>query len=111
MKPEPLTKDKIYFVRFKRISHNSWQFQEGGYIPKLKEKFEFCLPEDVKSAVEWLLKEIEKEIERIEINKSNAPWDYKVANLFSPESEGFVKGLKFAKVIIKKAFEGVIDDA
>jgi len=56
MKPEPLTKEKIWKTKeFHNIN-----------IGQSKKDFDIVLLDDVKSAVEWLLKEIEKEREQIE---------------------------------------------
>jgi len=108
MKPEPLTKKKIKEEVLNRIKS---KYDKSIYEPILffdgSDVIIDELIEIIKQRVEWLLKEIEKEIDRIEINKSNAPWDYRIANLFSKEVDGFIKGLKFAKSLIKKAFEGV----
>jgi len=85
MKPEPLTKGKI--------------------IP---EKYEnFFSEEDVKSAVEWLLKEIEER--DFAENKKIA---FKEFTALENEDycQGIRTGLEIAKDLIKKAFSGVIEE-
>jgi len=84
-KPEPLTKDKI-----------------------IAEKYEnFFREQDVKSAVQGLLQEIEKEIENIE----RKHWyEVKKVNFQTPEEWlGYLVCLKKMKDLIKKAFEGVME--
>jgi len=100
MNPEPLTKEKIRY-------HN---YPEYGGNP------ESCFKvEDVKSAVNWLLKEIEKEKKVLETKLKE------VRQLGYPRKEdgrtiqrcmlvGSVKELQAIEEKIKKAFEGVMDD-
>jgi len=111
MKPEPLTNKRINLIieRLEALveDENVKEFHKCLLRRCLAEAK--GIKEDLKNVREWLLKEIEKEIDRIEINKSNAPWDYRIANLFSKEVDGFIKGLKFAKNLIKKAFSGVLE--
>ena len=112
---QKVSKRSLRFHRFKGIV-DGLKFTEDlikKAFVKEKESTErlrfLILKKQVENKLKWLLKEIEKEIDRIEINKSNAPWDYRIANLFSKEVDGFIKGLKFAKNLIKKAFSGVLE--
>ena len=85
MKFEPLTKEKI--------------------IP---DKYEnFVSEEDVKSAVEWLLKEIEKRIKesKEETIRFKEYRNIRMFDFWDGKREGFIE----AKSLIKKAFEGAID--
>ena len=81
MKFEPLTKEKMFDLRDECESW--WDLKD----------WNFFLKEDVKSAVQWLLKEIEKIQNSIE----------------DPDlyGEGLFDGLTIAKEKVKKAFEGV----
>ena len=76
-KPEPLTKEKIIHARI---------LGEVGIAKVTK-------IEDDKSAVQWLLKEIEKEINQ---------WEHL--------NDEYVEGLKFAYNKIKKAFSEVVKE-
>lgn len=75
-RPESLTKDKIGV---------------------LNDRVSIIWEDDVRSAVEWALKEIDKNIEDNN-NKSCKHYDF-----------GLNAGLKIAKEIIRRAFEGVIE--
>ena len=99
MKPEPLTKEKI----FRCVEKNK------------SEGYRVVFTKDVKSAVEWLLKEIEKEKKVLETKLKE------VRQLGYPRKEdgrtiqrcmlvGSVKELQAIEEKIKKAFEGVMDD-
>jgi len=105
MKPEPLTKEKI---NEKVIWNRFWSIIKGLPIMKMKRKHDkeviglqvafegeiLHIQRDVKSAVQWLLKEIEKKQEE---------------TLFIHKyGEGFYDALKFCKDLIKKAFEDVL---
>ena len=89
MKPEPLTKEKIrtVFLDSLSITHKAFFF------------------EDVKSAVDLVLKEIEKEQEKLKEQ-------YKKARKNTQRTwiGGAIGGLEIAKDLIKKAFSGVIEE-
>ena len=94
MNQEPLTKEKIGKGSFEN------EYLLLGYCDKL------LILEDVKSAVNWLLKEIEKEERNREICAYNvSSYDEGGARFQS----GFASGLRHAKFLIKKAFEGVVE--
>jgi len=84
--PEPLTKEKK-----KKLFDLGYWFHE----------------EDVESAVEWLLKEIEKEIKKHDKYEQ----ELREKGLYHEALEelGFVSGLNIAKMLIKKAFSGVME--
>jgi len=64
--------------------------------------------EKVKQTVQWLLKEIEKEIKKREEEERKYLW---VDNLHDAEcEERCQKTLKWCKDLIKKAFSGVIEE-
>ena len=107
MKPKPLTKEKIITVN---VDSPTIILDPPQYIPH-KQTTKWVRMEDVKSAVEWLLKEIEKEIEKKKKEKqeifSNIQYygtkvfelktkpeltPYEKAELV--ELEGFVRNLK-----------------
>ena len=101
MKPEPLTEKKMKCL----VSDGNISFEPAFKkdIGKITVLFDY---KDVKSAVEWLLKEIEKEERKTK---------RRISNLITECSEedylqGFLNGLKTSKDLIKKAFEGVIDE-
>ncbi len=86
MKPEPLTKEKI----FRCVEKD----RDEGYRS--------LLLNDVKSAVDLVLKEIEKEKKNY---KEKQEWKDKHQEFY----EGVWHGLEITRVLIKKAFEGVIE--
>ena len=115
MKPEPLTKEKI---DEKIVWNRFWSIIRKLPIMKMRRKHDkeviglqvafegeiLHIQRDVKSAVNWLLKEIEKEAWKHE----------KTADSFAKEGNtnaeawhgGIAKGLDIAKDLIKKAFSG-----
>ena len=96
MNPEPLTKEKIkkYWNEIERIHAESTSKTDRIVALNLANLIG-SLQEDVKSAVNWLLKEIEKE-KKIAEKRIN---------------EDYFKGLRNGYIVaielIKKAFEGV----
>ena len=89
MKPEPLTNEKI---NIKEI------MKQYRYLTSVRRQIDFRDGFNhalslIESAVQWLLKEIEKEINQ---------WEHL--------NDEYVEGLKFAYNKIKKAFEGVIEE-
>ena len=98
MKPEPLTKKKII------TQYTPLTDKEGNPVELIK----FADIEDVKSAVELVLKEIEKEIEKHKKKGKKADEEY---DWRAREHElGIAYGLKFSKNKIKKAFSGVMEE-
>ena len=93
MKPEPLTKEKI--VSLESVKP----------LPKKADLFFFYF--DVKSAVEWLLKGIEKR--DFDENRKIA---FKEFTTLENEDycQGIRTGLEIAKDLIKKAFSGVLEE-
>ncbi|MHA1783584.1 MAG: hypothetical protein ACTSVE_00145 [Candidatus Helarchaeota archaeon] len=111
MKPEPL-KNKRLVVSLDLMTQKIefWEDKDGDYF----------LVDDVKSAVEWLLKEIEKFKERdidAEIHESARKQYYKNRFAWLGKSErrhiDFEQGIMFALIevesLIKKAFEDVMN--
>lgn len=99
-KPEPLTEDKMKCV----VSDGNISFEPAFKkdVGKLAIYFNY---RDVKSAVDWLLKEIEK---RENINFVMD--ELKVRWLDSEWWEGYCYALDWFKNLIKKAFSGVIEE-
>jgi len=89
MNPEPLTKEKIDEIEdVDMVTMEAYDRKIVDY-------------KDVKSAVNWLLKEIEKELKEVEEPQTlqEKAW-----------VNGFIQGLGKAKDLIKKAFSGVIEE-
>jgi len=125
VKPEPLTKGKRFVLDI-RYPMSLSKFPEG----KPSEKYIVFLS-DVKSAVNWLLKEIEKEKKKIENLKpiyndygNYEDWTCPICKIhFKEETKAYehvewekrelrkTKGkmLNWFEDLIKKAFEGVVD--
>ena len=101
MKPEPLTEKKMKCL----VSDGNISFEPAFKkdIGKITVLFDY---KDVKSAVEWLLKEIEKE------------WGKVFVEMHGYDSEscsywlclGEWKGFKIAKDLIKKVFSEVVEE-
>ena len=92
MKPEPLTKEKIRFLRIESKKENVILGTPFTYIS------------DVKNAVEWLLKEIEKEFNIFEDSYGFEDMeDYYLENIPGESWDKFRNEI-ISK--IKKAFEG-----
>ena len=87
MNPEPLTKEKII------LSEHDINIDEERYVSE----------SDIKSAVEWLLKEIEKEIKYWERAKEHEKDGSQIAYYNRRISE-----LNWCIEKIKKAFSGVL---
>jgi len=125
MKPKPLTKDKLRRAielmaiiqeevgETQKELNNIWFGKPEGNVEKFKtEVFQIVSPlEELlnllgiktwKERVEWLLKEIKKEIEK----QKNA----KPAEFWRGHPSTKIETLEWVKNLIKKAFEGVIDD-
>jgi len=94
MKPEPLTKEKI--IGIDDVD------EEGKAIERIVVELE-----NVKSAVDLVLKEIEKEIKEAEEETIRFK-EYRNIRMFD-FWDGKKEGLIEAKSLIKKAFEGVIE--
>ena len=93
-KPEPLTKEKIFRIGL----------IEDVYGIKEVKRLDY---EDVKSAVNWLLKEIEKrekELEDWHSAKSSG-----VSFLGVKDGWEYRNALRWVKDLIKKAFKGVVE--
>lgn len=90
MKPEPLTKDKIMKEKIIR------QPLDESYKHEFLNFYVYL--DDVKSAVGWLLKEIEKEKQKAEKRMDD---DY-----FRGLRNGYIVAIE----LTKKAFEGVIEE-
>jgi len=93
MKPEPLTKEKLIYARIL------------GKVGIAK----VITLEDVKSAVQWLLKEIEKE------NSGNLPNPSFQSKLERTTywlgfTDGYNHTKNWIKNLIKKAFSGVVEE-
>jgi len=116
MKPEPLTKEKI---DEKVIWNRFWSIIRKLPIMKMRRKHDkeviglqvafkgeiLHIQRDIKSAVEWLLKEIEK-------NQNELKEQYKKARKNTQRTwiGGAIGGLEVSKDLIKKAFSGVIEN-
>ena len=85
MKPEPLIKEKRK------------TFIGASPLPK----FDFFFVDDVKSAVQWLLKEIDKQ----RIGTENIAEEDKYDTAYK---NAYLNALDIVEDLIKKAFEGVI---
>ena len=102
-KPEPLTKEKI------REAFEKWYFSKPlvphglMWTEHSYEGFKAGV-EFMKQRVEWLLKEIEKEIEK---NKHNQLFHKSKNKRFW--LMGYLGGLEITKNLIKKAFEKVLE--
>jgi len=96
MKPGPLTREKIGRVVLREVKGLKilWEDSE----PKI------VSTEDVKSAVEWLLQEIEK-LDRVELEEFS---DEKFDNLHDPE-EVLAHAIDYFKHLVREAFRGVIE--
>ena len=105
MKPKPL-KGKIRSIILSR-----------GEVEKIEVCQSFCYISDIRSAVEWLLSEIDKEIEKIETNEEYARKEsYRLFKKMG-EDIGYDEALALLKSIIlkeskqkiKTAFEDVME--
>ena len=104
MNPEPLTKEKEKTVSEVEFYNNKElldvKIKSDG---NAKEVFTAFEKSDVKSAVEWLLKEIEK-LDRLELEEFS---DEKFDNLHDPE-EVIAHAVDYFKHLVRKAFSGVL---
>ena len=104
MKPEPLTEKKMKCV----VSNGNFSFEPAFKedVGKLAIYFNYW---DVKSAVQWLLEEIEKE--RKEVKEA---WHQflrvKASETTIARIEGILDGLERVEDLIKKAFSGVLEE-
>jgi len=108
MNPEPLTKEKIERVMELMVCLKP---EDKEITEELFEK-KMVNVKYIKSAVNWLLKEIEKEYEE-EFKKNPQIKDFKDLNTYSYAKgfwNGVTYGLSFAIQKIKKAFSGVIEE-
>ena len=107
MKPEPLTKKKIIKMKDPYGHFN---------IEMLKEmKKKVVLAKDVKSAVEWLLKEIEKKKEKLNNFLESRPKNLKGKEYLEWVGDWFqaynlIEILSRFEDLIKKAFSGVLEE-
>jgi len=109
MKSKPLTKEKVKVIPKETIekiieSENliTIVFKSKDELPKyFKDSW-------IKKRVDWLLKEIEKEIKKHKrkAKKLDEEYDWEARNTHY----GIAEGLRIAKKIIKKAFSGVIEE-
>ena len=76
-------------------------------IFSLLEEFRNEIRQDVKSAVKWLLKEIEKREE--EIKKAKEEAERRGHDDYERHFLGWIKGLQEVKYTIMEAFEGVME--
>ena len=106
MKPEPLTKEKIKEEVLNRIKS---KYDKSIYEPIIL--FDSCdvivdeLFDIIKQRLNWILKEIEKEIWK---HEKTAESFLNEGNTQAKEwHSGISEGLEIAKDLIKKAFEGM----
>jgi len=101
MNPEPLTKEKIWQID---IVAGDLVLKRDNFEEIVHEDTKVVKIEDVKTTVEWLLKEIEKEIKKIEITLSKFICECSDEDYLRGVRNGFIASTK----LIKKAFEGVL---
>ena len=95
MNPEPLTKEKII------LSEHDINIDEERYVSE----------SDIKSAVEWLLKEIEKKENEVNMELSEILDGKKKDTAVNRGAlYGWGEALFWVKQKIKKAFSGVLEE-